>query len=118
MTDRRAPGTSLKLAGTYISDNKKWQFIATDAWYNYGNALIGENTNEWDLDGSYRFSAVPAHGRYRGLLLRDRYMQRTQNNTYCGTVNSNSCAPGATPTSLLGGTPLFKYNRVQVEYDF
>ena len=77
MADRRAPGTSWKLAATFTSNNKRWIFIAADAWYNYGNALVGENTNEWNLDGQYHFSPATA-GPYRGLLLRYRYAQRTE----------------------------------------
>ena len=118
MTDRRAPGTSWKIAGTFTSDNKRVVFIATDAWYNYGNALVGENTNEWDLDGQYHFSQVPKTGFYKGLLLRYRYMQRSLSNTYCGAAGT-TCPPGASVGStFLGGLPLFKYNRAQLEYDF
>jgi hypothetical protein len=117
MADRRAPGNSWKVGATFTSNNKRVVVIASDAWYNYGNALVGQNTNEWNLDGQYRFSPVKA-GRYRGLLLRYRYAQRSQSNTFCG-ASSTSCAPGAAyGSSLLGGSPLFKYNRAQLEYDF
>jgi hypothetical protein len=107
MADRRAPGTSEKIAATYTSTNKRWVFLASDAWYNYGNALAPENTNEWDLDGQYHFSNVPKSGPYRGLLLRYRYAQRSLSNTYYPDAASD-----------LGGLPLFKYNRAQLEYDF
>lgn len=117
MADRRAPGTSWKVAATFTSTNKRWVVIAADAWYNYGNALVAENTNEWNLDGQYHFSPVTA-GRYRGLLLRYRYAQRSESNTYCGAAGA-SCPPGAAiGSSFLGGLPLFKYNRAQLEYDF
>ncbi len=117
MADRRAAGNSYKVALTFTSTNKKWVFIASDAWYNYGNALAPENTNEWNLDGQYRFSKVPK-GPYHGLLLRYRYAERTLSNTFCG-ASSTSC-PGGTSigTAELGGLPLFKYNRAQLEYDF
>lgn len=52
------------------------------------------------LDGRYHFSPV-GQGRYRGFVVRYRYAQRTQSNT-----------------QTLGGLPLFKYNRAQLEYDF
>jgi hypothetical protein len=107
MADRRAGGTSEKLAVTYTSTNKRWVFLAADAWYNYGNALAPENTNEWNLDGQYHFSNVPKSGPYRGLLLRYRYAQRTLSNTYYPDAAAD-----------LGGLPLFKYNRAQLEYDF
>ncbi|MEO6835587.1 MAG: hypothetical protein ABI231_06740 [Candidatus Tumulicola sp.] len=117
MADRRAPGTSWKLAATYLSNNKKWTFTASDAWYNYGNALVGQNTNEWTLDGQYHFSPV-SKGRYKGLLLRYRYAQRAQSNSFCGASGSSCPAGAAIGCSFLGGLPLFKYNRAQIEYDF
>jgi hypothetical protein len=52
------------------------------------------------------------------LSLRDRYITRTLSNTFCGAAATN-CASGATlGAPEFGGLPLFKYNRVQVEYDF
>ena len=62
MADRRAGGSSEKVGLQYTTSNTKWVFIATDAWYNYGNSLAPENTNIWVLDGRYRFSHMPAHG--------------------------------------------------------
>ncbi|MGC2649213.1 MAG: hypothetical protein WA304_00225, partial [Candidatus Cybelea sp.] len=117
MADRRAPGSSEKVALTFTSTNKRWVFIASDAWYNYGNALAPENTNEWNLDGQYHFSRV-GKGPYHGLLLRYRYAQRSLSNTFCGAA-ATDCPAGSTLGSTdLGGLPLFKYNRAQVEYDF
>ncbi len=117
MADRRSPGDSWKVAIAFTSTNKKWVFIASDAWYNYGNALAPENTNEWNLDGQYHFSRV-GKGPYRGLLLRYRYAQRSLSNTFCGAADT-SCPSGSTVgASELGGLPLFKYNRAQLEYDF
>jgi hypothetical protein len=55
---------------------------------------------------------------YKGLLLRYRYMQRTESNTYCGASASTCPAGAAVGSSFLGGLPLFKYNRAQLEYDF
>ncbi|MGA9418348.1 MAG: copper amine oxidase N-terminal domain-containing protein [Candidatus Cybelea sp.] len=119
MADRRAPGNAFKATGQYTSNNTKWVFIATDAWYNYGNALAPQNTNIWVLDGRYRFSHMPLSGPYRGLSLRDRYIQRSLSNTFCGAAGTTSCPPTASSgSSLFGGLPLFKYNRAQLEYDF
>ena len=116
--DRRAPGNSFKAGLQFTTNNRKWIFIATDAWYNYGNALAPENTNIWTLDGRYRFSHVPASGPYHGLMLRYRYIQRTLSNTFCG-ASDTSCPPGSTlGAPEFGGLPLFKYNRAQLEYDF
>lgn len=117
MADRRAPGTSWKVAATFTSDNKRFIFIASDAWYNYGNAAVAENTNEWNLDGQYRLNPV-GKGLYKGLLLRYRYAQRSLSNTFCGDQGT-TCPPGsALGSTFEGGLPLFKYNRAQLEYDF
>jgi len=117
MADRRSPGTSWRISGTYVTDDKRLIFIVGDAWFNYGNALVGQNTNEWTLDGTYRFGRVRG-SHYKGFSFRYRYAQRAQTNTACGTPSS-TCPPGLTSgTSFLGGVPLFKYNRAQLEYDF
>ncbi|HEV3091688.1 MAG TPA: hypothetical protein VGX91_09670, partial [Candidatus Cybelea sp.] len=76
-----------------------------------------ENTNIWTLDGRYRFSHV-GKGPYHGLLLRDRYIQRTLSNTYCGASDTSCVSGAALGAPEFGGLPLFKYNRVQLEYDF
>jgi hypothetical protein len=118
MADRRAPGSSEKVALQYTTPNTKWVWIGSDAWYNYGNSLAPENTNTWVLDGRYRFSHMPAHGPYRGLSIRDRYIYRTLSNTFCGAA-ATSCPSGSTLGAPdFGGLPIFKYNRLQVEYDF
>jgi hypothetical protein len=118
MADRRAPGSSWKVGLTYTSRNKQWVFLASDAWYNYGNALSPETTNIWVLDGRHYFRKVPTDGPYHGLLLRYRYAQRTLSNTFCG-ASGTECPPGSTiGSTYLGGLPLFKYNRAQLEYDF
>jgi hypothetical protein len=117
MADRRAPGTSWKVGLTFTSTNKRWVGIATDAWYNYGNALAPQRTHDWTLDGQYHFSAV-GKGPYKGLLLRYRYMERTLSNTFCGAAATNCFAGTPIGSSFLGGLPLFKYNRAQLEYDF
>jgi hypothetical protein len=107
----------LKAALTFTSTNKRWVGIATDAWYNYGNALAPQRTKIWTLDGRYHFSPV-GKGPYKGLLLRYRYIERTLSNTFCGAAATN-CVPG-TPigSTQFGGLPLFKYNRFMLEYDF
>lgn len=100
MADRRAPGSSWKIALSITTNDKRCVFLATEGWYDYGNALAPQSTNIWTLDGRYYFSPVGKE-TYRGFFVRYRYAQRTQTNT-----------------TTLGGLPLFKYNRAQLEYDF
>jgi Copper amine oxidase N-terminal domain len=116
--DRRAPGTSYKVAATFTSIDRRFVFSAADAWYNYGNALGPENTNLWYLDAMYHLNHVAEHGPYKGLLLRYRYGQRTLSNTYCGDYNVSCPTSLSSGDSYFGGLPLFKYNRAQLEYDF
>jgi hypothetical protein len=117
MADRRAPGNSYKVAGTFTSTNNRFVFVASDGWYQYGNNITQSlaiyspytslSTNEWNLDGRYYFSQNKPGKLYKGLMIRYRYAQREIPDTYF--------ASGAT---WLGGIPLFKYNRAQIEYDF
>jgi hypothetical protein len=118
MADRRAPGTSWRVAATYTSENRRLVVIAGDAWYDYGNELAAQRTTEWNLDGTYRFMPVPLNGRYKGLQFRYRYAVRTYSNTFCGASATNCPAGEAVGTTYLGGQPLFKYNRAMLEYDF
>jgi hypothetical protein len=116
--DRRAPATSWRVAATYASTNNRFVFIAADAWYNYGNSIATQNTNEWNLDATYRFSPVHGTAPYRGLQLRYRYANRTYSNSYCGAYDVTCPNVDATGTTILGGQPLFVYNRAMLEYDF
>jgi len=100
LMERQSPGDAVKLIGTYQSTNRKFKAIVSRAFYNYTNPAGSENTYETDLDGTYFFNKVTS-GPYHGLEFRDRYMERTQSNTV-----------------QFGGSPLFKANRVQLEYDF
>jgi hypothetical protein len=119
MIERRAAGTSERLAVTYTSTNNRIVFLAAYGWLAYGNAAApNANTNEYDLDGIYRFSKYKGTGPYKGLMLRDRYFVRTIQNTYCGASNTACLAGASVGSQFLGGLPLFKYNRAQLEYDF
>jgi hypothetical protein len=101
MVDRRSAGSGVKFAGTFYSDNKQVRFIVSHAWYSYGNGTIGvAPTQETNIDGTYFFSKV-GKGPYHGFSLRHRYAERTQ-----------------AFTGAFGGSPDFKYNRTQLEYDF
>lgn len=99
--DRRSTGSSVKVAGTFYAYKKQVRLIVSHAWYAYGTDVVGVSpTQETDIDGTYFFSRVRP-GPYHGLSLRNRYGDRTQSFT-----------------GAYGGTPDFKYNRVQLEYDF
>ncbi len=117
MTDRRAPGNSEKVMLTFTSTNKRWAFYASDAWYNYGNALAPKirtsGTSTVSIT-SAPFGQRAIHGSAAPVSLRPA----TLSNTFCG-ASGTDCPGGATVGSTyLGGLPLFKYNRAQLEYDF
>lgn len=102
MADRRSTGGSVKLAGTFFTDEKKIRLIVSHAWYAYGTGAVGISpTQETDVDGTYFFNKV-GKGAYHGWSLRHRYAERTQ----------------AFTTGVFGGLNEFKYNRTQLEYDF
>lgn len=101
MVDRRSPGSGVKLAGTFYTAQKRVKLILSHAWYVYGNSTVGVSpTQETNVDATYFFSKV-GKGAYHGFSIRHRYAERTQ-----------------AFTSAFGGTPDFKYNRTQLEYDF
>lgn len=116
--DRRAPGSSWQAQLAYTSTNQKWIFLGADAWYDYGNALGPQNTKIWWLDGRYRFGRVSKGNPYHGLMLRYRYGERYQSNTYCGAAATNCLAGSSIGSTYFGGIPMFKYNRAMLEYDF
>ena len=119
MVERRSPGTSERVVATFTSNNNRIVFLAAYGWLNYGNAAApNANTNEYDLDGIYRFSHYKGTGPYKGLMLRDRYFVRWIQNTYCGASETTCPAGASSGAQYLGGLPLFKYNRAQLEYDF
>jgi hypothetical protein len=116
--DRRAPMSAWSINATFVTRNKRDTFIIANVWTDYSNNLASQNTNEFDLDNTYRFMPVPKSGPYKGLQFRYRYAQRTFSNTFCGAVNTACPAGLASGASFLGGSPLFKYNRAMLEYDF
>jgi hypothetical protein len=119
MVERRSAGSSEKVQLTYTSDNHRVTFLAAYGWFQYGNAVVSNaNTWEWDIDGTYRFNKWGGKGIYKGLMLRDRLFNRYIGNTYCGGENTTCPSGYAYGAEYLGGLPLFKYNRLQLEYDF
>lgn len=101
MVDRRAPGDGAKLAATYTSLDRRLIVSVSRAYYNYGWLLGEQQTAETDADAQFYLSPLRRSGPYKGLLVRYRYGARTFDNV-----------------ATYGGAPLFKYNRLQFEYDF
>jgi hypothetical protein len=101
MADRRSAGDGVKVAGTWTTYEKHLKIIVAHAWWSYGNGTAGVSpTQETNFDANYYFNK-PGKGTYHGFSLRYRYAERTQSYT-----------------TLFGGSPDFKYNRTQLEYDF
>lgn len=101
MIDRRSPGSGVKFGITLQTGDHRGRLIASQACYQYGNSAAGTSpTQETDVDGTW-FFRKPTSGPYHGFLIRHRYAERDQKNTL-----------------VLGGTPVFKYNRTQFEFDF
>lgn len=96
MVDRHTPGQSFKAATTFQTNNKRFKFVVSQAYYDYGSGAGLNGTKEFNADGTYFFNKVPAAGAYHGFSLRHRYADRSQPNV---------------PFD-------FKYNRTQLEYDF
>ena len=102
--DRRSPGNSQALIGIYTSPNARFSFTESYYWFDYSNALATQATTEWDNVLVYYCSNVGT-GRYRGLLFRYGYVQQHKSNVAY-----------ANGESFLGGVPLTRYSRFQLEY--
>ncbi|HEV7179690.1 MAG TPA: hypothetical protein VGN11_07455, partial [Candidatus Baltobacteraceae bacterium] len=103
--DRRSPGNSSIVDGTYTSGNGRLTLFSSYTRHDYSNAIARQETTEWGTLAGYRFNEVRSGAYYKGLLLRCFYVvQRKSNVAY---------ASGA---SYLGGLPLIRYSRIQLEY--
>ncbi len=95
MSFRRSTGNAYKLAVRYVTPDRRFRAIASEAYHQYDNAL-GRNRTFIDVfDLEYFFNSV-RKGPYKGLSLRQRFVNRAQ------------------PTL----PDEFKYIRTQLEYDF
>ena len=99
-----------------VNEHESGYFSRTDAWYNTATRSRPKEPT-LDVDGHYRFSHVPQRDRTTGCMLRDRYISEPS--------PTRSAAPPLRAVRRIddrlgafGGLPLFKYNRVQLEYDF
>ena len=94
MADRRAPGTSWKVALTFTSDEQAVGLHRERCLVQLRQRAGAARTpTSGMLDGQYHFSPV-GRGRTRALL-RYRYTQRTLSNTFCGAAGTTSCPPGS-----------------------
>jgi hypothetical protein len=103
MVDRRSPGSSVKVAATFTSDDRQFVAIVDQEWYDYSNPGYATSTNSTGFDVQYFFSKVPKTGLYKGFSFRVRQFSRSATNF-------------APPGEPIAG--LFKYGRYQAEYDF
>jgi hypothetical protein len=99
LVDRLAGGDAFQLMARYTSTDKRLVAYVRRTWYDYGVAPLAQRTIETDYDATY-FLNRPRKD-YRGLMLRFRYGVRTMTNT-----------------AEVGGLPLFRFVRPQLEYDF
>lgn len=100
MVERRSPGSALKATLTFTSPDKRLITYVSRAFYNYDNPGYAQGTYETDFDLTYDLNKLPKDAAYRGVFFRYRYGERTQSGN-----------------ASLGGPPLFKNNRFQLEYD-
>jgi len=101
MADTHLPGTGVKAALGWQTNDRRLRAILSQAWYNYslpgesGGAGNGDARAEFNFDVQYFFNPVRS-GPYKGLSIRQRYADRTQ---------------AFNPFE-------FKYSRTQLEYTF
>jgi hypothetical protein len=104
VADRHIAGPSYKEALVFTSADHRFVGLISHADYdatNAGDTLYSQWSSENNIDGMWYVMPLHAGQRYHGLLLRYRYGERFFTNT-----------------KIYGGTPLFKYNRAQLEWDF
>ncbi len=100
VVERRSAGNSIRVSATIHTNDRRLRIILARALDDYSNGAGAEATWGTDVDVEYYLSPLNADD-FRGWSIRNRWEQRTQ--TY---------------TQLWGGTPLFVYNRVELEYRF
>ena len=106
MADRRSPGQSYLARITFSELNHQLVIYGSYAGYDYNNPGGAQATHEGDADLLFYLNKAPtANQLYRGFLFHYRYGERTQSGSELPTPNG------------YGGSPLFKYNRFQFEYD-
>ena len=116
MADRRLRNV-VKLALTYTFQQSKWIFIGDRRVVRLRQCVGAGEYEHLDARRPYRFSHL-GKGPYHGFSIRDRYIDRTLSNTFCGAAATNCPAGSTMGATFEGGLPLFKYNRRQLEYDF
>ena len=102
LADVHKPGTGVKAALAYQSNNGRLRTSLSRAWYDYslpgsnGGVSNADYRGELDFDVQYFLNPVHPGHPYKGLSIRQRYGERTQ------TFSPYD----------------FKYSRTQLEYTF
>ncbi|MDP9017769.1 MAG: OprD family outer membrane porin, partial [Candidatus Eremiobacteraeota bacterium] len=81
LADVRKPGSAMKLALTFQTNNKRFKAILAGAQYYYGLPAASlanqlDQRKELNVDMQYFFSAVDSKKPYKGFSLRHRYADR------------------------------------------
>ena len=118
MVDRRAGGSSEKVGLSYTTPNTSGSGSATDAWYNYGNALAPENTNIWVARRT--LSLQPYAGpRTVSRLVASRPLHLANALEHLLRSRRDELRARLHDRLVVFRRPaIFKYNRLQLEYDF
>lgn len=102
VADVHKPGTGVKTALTWQTNDRRVKATVSNAWYSYslpgqsGTTGNGDARAEFNFDVQYFFNPVYPNKPFKGLSIRQRYADRTQ------------------PFSPYD----FKYSRTQLEYTF
>lgn len=100
MAQRRSAGDAEKISLSFRNNNGRLQGQIAEARLIADNGAGSERMRADYIDAMYFFGPKIGAG-YRGLSLRERYVERYQTNV-----------------AQFGGLPLLKYNRLQFQYQF
>lgn len=100
MAQRQSAGTGVKANLLVETNDRRLQVTLARAWFDFGNGAGSERTDVSMVDSFYYFGPQ-AGKKFRGLWLRNRWIQRTQTNT-----------------QQFGGFPLLNYNNFYMGYTF
>ncbi len=104
MADRRSPGSSERLTVIYRNKTERFGLYTGFSWFQYGNALARQQTQEWDAAATYHVPPAAHISSSKGLVLRVGYTQLRK---------SNVAYPSGQP--FLGGVPLLRFTWLELE---